>query len=113
MLCNPAEHPKGPTLRVVKNRSRRFFMRRHPWRLPTLDWNLRRAGTSPHPYGLKIVPDDFLFAAIHGAYPSGQLKLLKIAPDDFLFAAIHGAHPKGPTLRIVKNRSRRFFYLPT
>jgi hypothetical protein len=32
---------------------------------------------------LKIVPDDFLFAAIHGAYPLGQLKLLKIVPDDF------------------------------
>ncbi|MBU0914387.1 MAG: hypothetical protein KKF22_17795 [Gammaproteobacteria bacterium] len=34
---------------------------------------------------LKIVPDDFLFAAIHGAYPLGQLKLLKIVPDDFFF----------------------------
>jgi hypothetical protein len=39
---------------------------------------------------------------------SGQLKLLKIIPDDFLFAAIHGAHPFGPA-KAVKNHSRRFF----
>jgi hypothetical protein len=42
-----------------------------------------------HPSGqlklLKIVPDDFLFAAIHGAHLLGQLKLLKIVPDDFFF----------------------------
>jgi len=43
-----------------------------------------------HPLGqlklLKIVPDDFLFAAIHGAHPSGQcFALLKIVPDDFFF----------------------------
>ncbi|WP_233010069.1 hypothetical protein [Rheinheimera faecalis] len=35
---------------------------------------------------LKIVPDDFLFAAIHGAHLSGQcFALLKIVPDDFFF----------------------------
>jgi hypothetical protein len=57
------------------------FKGRHPWRNLVgilnhwrfnpfvLDWNVRRAGTSPRPYGLKIVPDDFLCAAIHGAHP--------------------------------------------
>ncbi|MBU1621687.1 MAG: hypothetical protein KJ556_19955 [Gammaproteobacteria bacterium] len=35
---------------------------------------------------LKIVPDDFLFAAIYGAHPLGQcFALLKIVPDDFFF----------------------------
>tara|TARA_R110002126_G_scaffold43555_28_gene124987 strand:- start:5096 stop:5272 length:177 start_codon:yes stop_codon:yes gene_type:complete len=45
----------------------------------------------------------FLFAAIHGANPSGQLyALLKIFPQDFLFAAIHGANPSGQRSALLK-----------
>ncbi|WP_188713512.1 hypothetical protein [Rheinheimera tangshanensis] len=59
---------------------------------------------------LKIVPDDFLFAAIHGAHPSGQcFALLKIVPDDFLFAAIHGAYPLGQ-LKLLKIVPDDFFF---
>jgi hypothetical protein len=51
----------------------------------------------------------FLFAAIHGAYPSGHRRcapMLKIAPGNFLFAAIHSAHPSdhrrcAPMLKIA------------
>ncbi len=42
-------------------------------------------------------------------HPKGQLKLLKIVPDDFLFAAIHGAHPIGPTLALLKIVPDDFF----
>jgi hypothetical protein len=35
---------------------------------------------------LKIAPDNFLFAATHGAHPLGQcFALLKIAPGNFFF----------------------------
>jgi hypothetical protein len=37
---------------------------------------------------LKIAPGNFLFAAIHGAHPSGHRRcalMLKIAPGNFLF----------------------------
>jgi len=59
---------------------------------------------------LKIVPDDFLFATIHGAYPLGQLKLLKIVPDDFLFAAIHGTYPSGQCFALLKIVPDDFFF---
>ncbi|MCL5424878.1 MAG: hypothetical protein M1154_04435 [Gammaproteobacteria bacterium] len=56
-------------------------------------------------HDIKIVPDDFLIAAIHGSYPLGRrCATLKIVPDDFLIAAIHGSYPMGrrcTTLKIV------------
>jgi hypothetical protein len=53
----------------------------------------------------------FLFAAIHGTPPPGQLKLLKIVPDDFLFAAILGAPPLGQRFALLKIVPDDFFNL--
>jgi hypothetical protein len=78
-----------------KNRSLTgFFMRAIPWRNPASGQSHWRSAVHCQTVG----------NAVSGFTLSGQLKLLKIVPDDFLFAAVHGAHPFGPA-KAVKNRS--------
>jgi len=74
MACHPWRPPFGPSLRDVKNRSRRFFMAC----LYGCCAAGRRCAT------LKIASDNFLWPAIPGGHPSGRrCATLKIAPGNF------------------------------